>query len=205
MNDSKVVLCVHGKIKITVWYLVSRFGLKLQLLLLSALQRKKSKREILSFDMKLYEIIGNFSNVSVYVWMCVFLEKFNSQLKIRFISFGILLLYGSRLPKTVTTTTKKERSKASIFFFLISKINQMRCWENKFNRLSARVFLILSLLLIHFEVELLRTFHWRSIFLVKETNKNKYNINSIEARSNWKKKHKIIQNVHVMQQRKRKW
>lgn len=67
--------CVHGKIRITVWYLVSRFGLKLQLLLLSALQRKKSKREILSFDMKLYEIIGNFSNVSVYVWMCVFLEN----------------------------------------------------------------------------------------------------------------------------------
>lgn len=115
MNDSKVVLCAWQNQNNRMVFSQSFWAKTATIIIERFAKKEKQTRDSFVW----YEIVRN--NWKLFQCKCVCVNvclsrKFNSQLKIRFISFGILLLYGSRLPKTVTTTTKKERSKASIFF-----------------------------------------------------------------------------------------
>lgn len=117
--------------------------------------------------MKLYEIIGNFSVFylcffcwCVYVQLCG-IRKFNFKRRFYFLHF--ICVCTASVQGSPITRDKKRRSKVwALVFFLISKMNQMRCWENKCNRFgySMRVFFLLLFLLK--ELLLFFFFHWRS-------------------------------------------
>lgn len=132
-------------------------------------EKKKCEKEIHSFDMKLYEIIGNFSKCLFWEWasvcVCVYLAFDVRKILIPkrkdlifFSSFVFISpvpwygVYGSerlRLPQDEKekNKTKSESLKSSRSF---RKINQMRCWENKFNRFFSAVQRVLSLFFLFF-------------------------------------------------------